>query len=104
MVISTVTHLTRAPADDVVRLGDRLPPGRKEMGQPGPQRKYPPSRIVAGLLLLANVVFLTCVPIYARATPKLGDFPFFYWYLLIWVPISGLICFVAYLLVRRPAR
>jgi Protein of unknown function (DUF3311) len=75
-----------------------------ELSQPAPQRKYPPSRILAAVLLLVNVVALVWVPIYARTTPKLGDFPFFYWYLLIWVPLSGIFCFLAYLLTRRPAR
>jgi hypothetical protein len=31
------------------------------------------------------------VPLYARSTPKLGDFPFFYWYQLVWVPTVGVL-------------
>jgi hypothetical protein len=44
------------------------------------------------------------VPIYARSAPKLGDFPFFYWYQLILVPAIAILCWIVYLLVRtRPA-
>jgi Protein of unknown function (DUF3311) len=40
------------------------------------------------------------VPIYARATPRLGDFPFFYWYQLIWVPVVAVLSWVCSLLLR----
>jgi hypothetical protein len=44
------------------------------------------------------------VPLYARSTPKLGPFPFFYAYQLIWIPVSAAVCWVCYLLLlrRRP--
>ena len=42
------------------------------------------------------------VPIYARSAPKLGDFPFFYWFQLIWMPVVMVLCYLAYLLLRTP--
>jgi hypothetical protein len=37
-------------------------------------------------------------------TPKLGDFPFFYWYQLILVPVTAILCWICYLLLRtKPA-
>ena len=44
------------------------------------------------------------VPIYARITPKLGDFPFFYWYQLIYMPVVALVLWIAMLLQRRLRR
>jgi len=54
----------------------------------------------ATILLVAAVAASLIVPIYARTTPKLGDFPFFYWYQLILVPVVALASWVAYLIVR----
>jgi hypothetical protein len=42
------------------------------------------------------------VPLYARSGPRLGDFPFFYWYQLIWIPLVAILATIAYLLVRKP--
>lgn len=41
----------------------------------------------------------TLVPsIYAKANPTLFGFPFFYWYLILWIVLVGLISGVIYLL------
>jgi hypothetical protein len=71
------------------------------MGQPNPPRKRAVTWIAITVLLLASVVGTLWVPFYARATPKLGDFPFFYWYQLIWVPIVAVLSWLAYLLIGR---
>ena len=74
------------------------------MGQPDPPHKGAATWIAITVLLLAPLVGTLWVPFYARTTPKLGDFPFFYWYQLIWVPIVALLSWLAYLLIRgRPA-
>jgi hypothetical protein len=44
------------------------------------------------------------VPIYARSAPKLGSFPFFYWYQLLWVPVVALLTTICYLITTRVAR
>jgi hypothetical protein len=50
--------------------------------------------------LLIAVIGAFWVPIYARTTPKLGDFPFFYWFQLIWMPVVMLLCYLAYVLMK----
>jgi hypothetical protein len=71
------------------------------MGQPNPPRKRTFTWITITVLLLASLVGTLWVPFYTRATPKLGDFPFFYWYQLIWVPIVAVLSWLAYLLIGR---
>jgi hypothetical protein len=47
------------------------------------------------LLLLLPFIGLLAVPLYNRETPEFLGFPFFYWYLFAWVPLtSALIWFV----------
>jgi Protein of unknown function (DUF3311) len=67
---------------------------------PRTSRKSPVAIGIAGVLLLAAVIGSFWVPLYARSTPKLGAFPFFYWYQLILVPAVAIISWIAYLLVR----
>jgi membrane protein implicated in regulation of membrane protease activity len=54
------------------------------------------------LLLLAPYVALLWVPFYAKLTPKLFGFPFFYWYQFLWVVLSALITLAVYV-ATRPA-
>jgi protein-S-isoprenylcysteine O-methyltransferase Ste14 len=69
------------------------------------QAKGPAIKAVVTVLLTVAVVGALWVPIYARTAPKLGAFPFFYWYQLILVPVTALLCWISYLLLRtRPAR
>jgi hypothetical protein len=56
--------------------------------------------VTAAILLLIAVIGAFWVPIYARSTPKLGDFPFFYWFQLIWMPVVMVLCYLVYLLMR----
>ena len=57
--------------------------------------------VIATILLIAAVAGSLIVPIYARSTPALGAFPFFYWYQLLLVPVVAIISWLAFLLVRR---
>jgi uncharacterized membrane protein len=46
-------------------------------------------------LLLIPFLGLLWVPFYNKALPEFFGFPFFYWYQLLWVPITaGLTAFV----------
>jgi hypothetical protein len=101
-----VTCNIGAPAASIARVATRRsarPDGHlKEedaMGQPNPPRKRTVTWIAITVLLLAALVGTLWVPFYARASPKLGDFPFFYWYQLIWVPIVAVLSWLAYLLI-----
>jgi hypothetical protein len=61
--------------------------------------------IVTAVMLAAALVALLWVPSYAKVTPSLGGFPFFYWYSLLWLLINAALQFGAYqLLVARPRR
>ncbi|MFJ5232693.1 DUF3311 domain-containing protein [Kitasatospora sp. NPDC088391] len=60
-----------------------------------------PARVLAGLCLLVPIVAVLWVPSYGKTDPALGGMPFFYWYQLLWVPVSALFTGAAYLLIRR---
>ena len=75
------------------------------MAQPAPPDSRPIVRGVVAVLLLVAIGGALVVPIYARSRPKLGDFPFFYWYQLAWVPVVAIACGLCYILLRtKPAR
>lgn len=60
-----------------------------------------PERVLAGLALLVPLVAVLWVSSYDKTGPELGGVPFFYWYQLLWVPISALFTVAAYLLINR---
>ena len=67
--------------------------------EPTPQarRRWPASV----WLLLALPYIALCFPsLYARATPELFGFPFFYWYQFAWVILTSALLYVVYLLVK----
>jgi hypothetical protein len=70
------------------------------MAQSASPGKSPVTRGAVTVLLLVAVGGALWVPIYARSMPKLGDFPFFYWYQLIWVPVVAILCWLCYMLTR----
>jgi hypothetical protein len=43
------------------------------------------------LLLLLPFIGLLFVPWYNRTEPEVFGFPFFYWYLFAWVPVTSLL-------------
>ena len=48
------------------------------------------------LLLAVQFVFLLWVPSYNRLEPSWIGVPFFYWYQLLWVIISGILTAIVY--------
>ena len=57
----------------------------------------------AWLLLLALPYLGLCFPgFYARATPVLLGFPFFYWYQFVWVIATSGLLWIYYLKQRQP--
>jgi hypothetical protein len=76
---------------------------RTTMTQPSRPRRRTGNWIVIAILLAASLVGVLWVPFYARITPTLGGFPFFYWYQLMWVPIVAILGGLSYLL-SRPGR
>jgi uncharacterized membrane protein len=69
-----------------------------------PRWRLTPTKIVASLILVAAIVIPLLTWTYARDTPRLFGFPFFYWYQLLWVFIAAGACYLAYVLLRREAR
>jgi hypothetical protein len=49
------------------------------------------------LLLIVPFVAVLWVPFYNRPLPELAGIPFFYWYQLIWVPITAAILAAVYI-------
>ena len=74
-------------------------------GAPGARRSplsaHPVTSLLIGLLLLASIFFALYVPLYGRLTPKVGDWPFFYFYLLALMPVTALVLWVVARLQRR---
>jgi cytochrome bd-type quinol oxidase subunit 2 len=70
------------------------------MTQPTPPRRSPAAVATATVLIVVAIALPLVVPSYARSAPKLGDFPFFYWYQLILVPVIAILCWLCYLLLR----
>lgn len=62
---------------------------------------HPVISAAIAILVAADIFFSLYTPVYARLTPKLGDFPFFYWYLLIFMPITSLVLWLAMQLQKR---
>jgi Protein of unknown function (DUF3311) len=46
------------------------------------------------LLLVLPFIGLLWVPFYDRSLPSLFGFPFFYWYQLVWVPVTALLIWI----------
>jgi hypothetical protein len=78
------------------------------MAPPAPPAKSPAKRpstvAVVGILLTIAIMGSLWVPLFARSQPQLKGFPFFYWYQLILVPVTSLLCWICYLLLRTKPR
>jgi hypothetical protein len=59
------------------------------------------AKVLCGILLAIPLVALALVPTYSYETPRLWGFPFFYWYLLLWVIITPVFTGAAYLVIVR---
>jgi hypothetical protein len=66
-----------------------------------PVAAHPVTSAAIGLLVAVAICGTLIVPIYAHITPKIGDFPFFYFYLLAYMPFVAIVLWVAGLLQRR---
>ena len=79
-----------------------------EIRSGGPDGAPPTNKtllVVAAILLAIPIVALLWVDSYARETPRLGGFPFFFWYQFLWVFICAAMTYAAHRLVlaaRKP--
>jgi len=68
-----------------------------------PIAAHPWTSAAIAILVLAGIVFTLYVPLYDSTTPKVGDFPFFYFYLLVYFPALAIVLWVAMVLQKRLA-
>jgi uncharacterized protein DUF3311 len=52
------------------------------------------------LLLLLPLLGVLVPSIYNKADPTLGGIPFFYWYQMLWIPISVVVTLLVYRMTR----
>ena len=68
-----------------------------------PVAAHPITSAAIFVLVAASILCTLIVPIYAHITPKIGDFPFFYFYLLAYMPLVAIALALANWLQRRLA-
>ena len=66
-----------------------------------PIAAHPVTSAVIAILVIAAIFFSLYVPLYAHPTPKVGAFPFFYFYLLAYMPVVGIVLWIVITLQRR---
>jgi hypothetical protein len=68
------------------------------MTMPAPAANTQPKRRRSRWVLLLVLPYLAlCFPhIYARSTPALWGFPFFYWYQFLWVIVTSVLLGIVY--------
>jgi membrane protein implicated in regulation of membrane protease activity len=62
---------------------------------------HPITSAVIAILIIATTFFSLYVPLYASATPKIGDFPFFYFYLIAYMPVVAIVLGIVLALQKR---
>jgi membrane protein implicated in regulation of membrane protease activity len=77
--------------------GTPATPGRSR----SPVAAHPVTSAIIAILVFASIFFALWVPLYASATPMVGAFPFFYFYLLIYMPVLGVVMWIVITLQRR---
>ncbi|MFD9434609.1 DUF3311 domain-containing protein [Streptomyces sp. NPDC060002] len=63
-----------------------------------------PVRVAIGFCLIAPFVAMLWVGSYAKVDPAFIGIPFFYWYQMLWVPLSAALTVTAYKLWQRDQR
>jgi hypothetical protein len=63
---------------------------------PDQPRQSPGKKVILALALLLPYFGLCFPQIYARSTPALFGFPFFYWYQFAWVVLTSILLYAVY--------
>ena len=73
------------------------------MSDPGPgtPRRTGTTWAVVRVLLAVGIVVPLLVPLYAKETPALFGFPFFYWFQFLMIPIVSALTYTAFRLSLR---
>jgi len=69
-----------------------------------PLASHPLRSLLIAVLVIATIAGTLIVPIYDSVTPRVGDFPFFYFYLLIFMPAVAIVLWIVSLLQKGLAR
>lgn len=81
------------------------PPGPGGVGTGGagkhPIAAHPVTSAIITVLVAGSIIVSLVVPIYGSLTPKVGSWPFFYFYLLAIMPVVAIALWIAMLLQRR---
>jgi Protein of unknown function (DUF3311) len=62
---------------------------------------HPITSAAIAILVVAAIFFILYTPIYASLTPKIGAWPFFYFYMLVYMPATSVVLWVVMLLQKR---
>lgn len=76
------------------------PPARRR----NPVAANPTVSAAIAILLIANIFFVLYSPLYSSVTPKVGSWPFFYFYLLVSMPVTSLLLSAVIVLQKRLSR
>ena len=74
------------------------------MAHSGPTPRRTGAWVLITVLVLISILGTLIVPIYARSSPYIGAFPFFYWYQLLWVPFVAVLMAICYLISTHGSR
>jgi hypothetical protein len=66
-----------------------------------PTRLPAATKVAVAVLLIIPCAALAAVPLYSRETPRLWGWPFFYWFQVLWVLITPILTYAAYVLIAR---
>ena len=98
VAITLITVLQSSPEDMNKELRDDSHTEPLKAGPTSTRRYFRPR-----WLLLMLPYFALCFPqLYARNTPVVFGFPFFYWYQFLWVVLTSLLLGIYYRLTQRP--
>ena len=59
-----------------------------------------PIRVIIAICLIAPFVAMLWVGSYSKTDPEFIGIPFFYWYQMLWVPITVILTVIVYLATR----
>jgi hypothetical protein len=74
---------------------------RRAIKSQNPVAAHPWASAAIGILVFGSIFGSLYVPIYARITPKVGAFPFFYFYLLAYMLVVTIVLQVVIALQKR---
>ena len=71
------------------------------MATPERYRLSTGTKVAAAILLAIPLIAILWVPFYGKSSPELWGFPFFYWYQLLWVLLTGVFTTAAHQVIKN---